>query len=206
MQNISEILKSVGVELTEDQTATVMKAVAENYKTIAEFDKKVQRLESERDGFKEQLDTATETLKGFDGIDKDAIETELANWKKKAEDAEKSFNDRIYERDFNDALRDAMEGYNFSSNAAKNSVMAEVKSKGLKLEGGKILGLNDVMASIKEKDADAFVDEDAPRAKFTARMNGTPSGKKYASREEIMKIKNSREGQDAIASNMDLFT
>lgn len=206
MQNITEILRAVGVELTEEQNTAVVKAVAENYKTIAEFDKKIGKLESERDGFKEQLDTATETLKGFEGIDKDAIETELANWKKKAEDAEKSFNERIYERDFNDALRDAMEGYNFSSNAAKNSVIAEVKAKGLKMEGGKILGLNDVMASIKEKDADAFIDEDAPRAKFTARMSGTPSGKKYASKEEIMKIKDARTRQDAIASNMDLFT
>lgn len=39
-------------------------------------------------------------MKGFDGIDPANIQTELAGWKKKAEDAEKEFNAKIYDRDF----------------------------------------------------------------------------------------------------------
>lgn len=48
MKNINEILKDLGIEVPEDKTAELQKLVAENYKTVAEFDKKVGRVETER--------------------------------------------------------------------------------------------------------------------------------------------------------------
>ena len=73
MKNINEILKDLGITVPEDKAAELQKLVAENYKTVAEFDKKVGRLETERDGLQSQLDTAAETLKKFEGIDADQI-------------------------------------------------------------------------------------------------------------------------------------
>ena len=46
MKNINEILKELGITVPEDKTAELQKLVAENYKTVAEFDKKVGRLET----------------------------------------------------------------------------------------------------------------------------------------------------------------
>lgn len=83
--------------------------------------------------------------------------------------------------------------------------MTEIKEKGLKLENGKILGLNDLIDSIKERDASAFVDDDDPPAHFTAVLNHDKSGKKYKDKDEIMKIKDASERQAAIAANMNLF-
>ena len=115
MKNINEILKDLGITVPEDKAAELQKLVAENYKTVAEFDKKVGRLETERDGLQSQLDTAAETLKKFEGIDADQIKAELAAATKKAEDAEQSLKDQLEERDYNDALKACFSGIKFSS-------------------------------------------------------------------------------------------
>ena len=65
MKNIHEILKSYDIEIPEDKKADFDKAVTENYKTVAE----VTKLRESRDNYKSQLDTATTTLKEFEGVD-----------------------------------------------------------------------------------------------------------------------------------------
>lgn len=206
MINIHEILKKFELEIPEDKKADFDKEVAANYKTVVEFDKKLGKAETERDNYKAQLDTANETLKSFEGVDLDTINRQLDDYKKKAEDAERDYQAKIADRDFNDALKLEMEQYKFSSDAARRAVMSEIKEKGLKLENGKILGFNDLMSTIKERDGSAFIDEDNPPARFTQRMNTNKTIKKYSSKDEIMKIKDSAERQTAIAENYDLFT
>ena len=205
MKNIVDILKGIGIEVPEDKLEDFNSEVAKNYKTIAEYDKKVQRLESDRDAYKEQLDTANNTLKGFEGVDVATMNQQIADWKKKAEDAEKDYQQKISERDFNDALNSAMEAYTFTSTAAKEAVMNQVRKAGLKSMDGKILGLGDLMEQIKEKDAGAFAVQKEKPAKFTSSIGGQTGGKTYASKAEIMKIKDPVERQNAIENNLELF-
>lgn len=211
MQNIIEICKEFGFEIPSDKQADFNKKVAENYLTKAEHDKKIGKIETDRDNWKAKAETAEETLKSFDGIDPAQIQTELATWKKKAEDAEQNAQKQIYERDFSDALKVEMEGYKFTSEAAKKSIMAEIKDAGLKLKDGKILGLSDLIDQIKKNDASAFVDEhqeqlEAGRARFTQPQKAG-SGAKFGTltRKEIMDIKDPSERQAAIAQNLGLF-
>ena len=144
MQNVHEILKKYGVEVPAESKADFDKDILANYKTVTEVEKKLSKVESERDNYAEQLKTAQETLKSFEGVDLATIQNELATWKTKAENAEKDYNAKLEARDFEDALKAAMEGYKFSSTAAKNAVTEEVRKAGLKLKDGKILGLNDI--------------------------------------------------------------
>lgn len=206
MQNIHEILKKYGVELPTESKADFDKEVAANYKTIAEHEKKLGKVEGERDNYKEQLDTAQETLKSFEGVDLATIQSELATWKTKAENAEKDYNAKLEARDFEDALKTAMEEYKFSSTAAKNAVTEEVRKVGLKLKDGKILGLNDLMETIKAADASAFVtDREENRARFTTAKptGGTEPAALIA--QDIIKIKNPVERQRLIEANPHLF-
>lgn len=177
MQNIHEILKKFGVEVPADSKADFDKEVAANYKTVAEHEKKLGKVEGERDNYAEQLKTAQETLKGFEGVDLATIQSELETWKSKAENAEKDYAAKLEARDFEDALKSAMEEYKFSSTAAKNAVTEEVRKAGLKIKDGKILGLNDLMETIKAADASAFVTErEENRARFTEpKPNGSAS-------------------------------
>lgn len=206
MVNIEEILKTNNVVVTDEQKAAINKAVAENYKTINEFSKKVTNLETERDGYKSQLETATETLKGFDGIKPEELQAEVAKYKKAAEEKEKEFKQELEKRDFSDALDKAIGEYKFSSEYAKKSVMEEIKGAGLKLVDGKIIGLNDMIETIKGKDASAFVDENQQKleqnkAKFTKKTDPSKDGNKV-SMSELMKMKNENPDMD-ISQYMD---
>ena len=193
----TEDLKEKG--LTDEQIQFVM---AENGKDIKKLQKENGTLGSDRDNWKQRAETAEETLKKFDGVDLKTMQTELADWKKKAEDAEKDYNAKIYERDFSDALKTELESVKFSSDAAKRAVMSEIKESGLKLKDGKILGLSDLIGQIKERDASAFVDEEKEKAKknmakFTTSFkpsgnNGTYTRQDFLqmSLDERIKLKN----------------
>lgn len=208
MKNMIDICKDFGLEIPADKQADFNKAVAENYKTVAEYDKKVNRLETNLETQKNRADTAEETLKGFEGIDPAKINDEIATYKKQAEEAAQNAQKQLDERDFNDALKAEMESYNFTSAAAKKAVMSEIQSAGLKLKGGKILGLSDLIEQIKKDDASAFVDEDLEdlknnKAKFTG-VAGT-KGDPRITKEDIMKISDRTERRAAIAKNLHLF-
>ena len=209
MKNINEILKDLGITVPEDKAAELQKLVDENYKTVAEFDKKVGRLETERDGLQSQLDTAAETLKKFEGIDADQIKAELAAATKKAEDAEQSLKDQLEERDYNDALKACMAEVKFSSNAARDAILAKIRQQGLNRDGDKLLGFEDAIKAAREADPEAFAKEEDPNtlpaAKVTTKLGGGQTGKKYNSKDEIMAIKDPSERQQAIAENMNLF-
>ena len=209
MQKLIDTLKSFGIEIPEDKQADVKKALSEHYKNAKEVAKTLSKVEGERDGWKVRAETAEETLKGFDGIDPANVKTELETWKQKAADAEKEYNAKIYDRDFADALKAALEDIKFSSEAAKKSVMADIKEAGLKLKDGKILGLNDLIEQLKKSDASAFVDELQQQAQQQQARFTQPSGQKQTpgtmTRKDIEAIKDPSERQAAIAQNIQLF-
>lgn len=193
----TEELKAQG--LTEEQISFVM---AENGKDLKKLQKENDNLTADRDTWKEKAEVAETTLKGFEGVDLDTMQKELADWKQKAADAEKNAQQQLYERDFADALKTEFESIKFSSEAAKRAIIAEVKEAGLKLKDGKILGLNDLISQMKEKDASAFIDEGQQKAQQNAARFTTPAGrtqpaggKKYTMT-ELMKMKNENPGLD----------
>lgn len=157
----TEDLQALG--LNEDQIKKVFELSG---KDVNAEKKKTQAAEADRDQWKTRAETAEETLKGFDGVDVDGLNKQIEDWKNKAAEAQKDFQRQIEERDFNDALKEEMEAFKFTSEAAKKAIMAEVKEAGLKLKDGKILGLSDLIGQIKEKDASAFAPDKDP-AKFT---------------------------------------
>ena len=65
MKNIHTLLSEIGIEIPENKKTEFDKAVAENYKTVAE----VNKITAARDNYKEQFETAQTALKEFDGVD-----------------------------------------------------------------------------------------------------------------------------------------
>lgn len=96
MKNIIDILKGLGIEVPADKETELTKEVAENYKTVAEHDKKVQKMQTEIDTATKRAETAEDTLKGFEGKNFDEITADRDKWKtdyealiqKQKEDAE----------------------------------------------------------------------------------------------------------------------
>ena len=196
----TEELKAQG--LTEEQISFVM---AENGKDLKKLQKENDNLSADRDTWKEKAEAAEATLKGFEGVDLETMQREISDWKQKATEAEKKAQEQLYERDFSDALKTELESVKFSSEAAKRAAVADIKEAGLKFKDGKILGLNDLLAQMKENDASAFIDDAQQNmARFT-----TPVGKQNTpgtmTRKDIEAIKDPSERQSAIASNLHLF-
>ncbi len=204
----TEDLKAQG--LTDEQISFVM---AENGKDLKKLQKENENLTADRDTWKEKAETAEETLKGFEGIDPTQVQKQIDDYKEKAEAAERDRDQKLYERDFADALKAELERTKFSSEGAKRDAVSQIKEAGLKLKDGKILGLTDFLAQMKEKDASAFVDEEQENAQRNAAHFGpvtaprgqqTPPGGSRT-REEILSIKDRGERQKAIYENISLF-
>lgn len=188
----TEELKAKG--LTDEQISFVM---AEHGKGLTKLQNDNAALTAERDEWKGKAETAEGTLKNFGGIDPQNIQKELDDWKTKYSDLEKKSKEEKEKRDFNEALKTALENVKFSSEAARKAIMAEISEAGLKTRDGKILGLNDLLDSIKAKDATAFVDKnkDEKKARFAGRSN--EGGNEKYTMSELMKMAN--EGTDTSA-------
>ncbi len=112
MKNILTILKELGIEVPKDEeTAGFNTAVAENYKTVADYDKQ-----------KEKLDAANETIKANDTAMKD-LQTKLDEFKdvdvsglnQRIKDLEtekaniqKDYDAKIADRDFDDLVKESI--------------------------------------------------------------------------------------------------
>lgn len=181
MQKLIETLKQFGIEVPTEKHAEVKKALSEHYKNAAEHTKAIGKLETERDSLKERAETAEETLKKFDGKDVDAMQREIDDWKKKAEDAEKNFNAKEAEIEKQELLKEAFADIEFTSNAAKNAIMAQI-ADGVTVKNGKLIGFNDLLEDAKKNDASAFVNKEQQnleqnKARFTHPMNNQNGGK-----------------------------
>ena len=107
MKNIETILKEAGLEATEDQLKKVNDAVKENYKTVNDWQKQVDKAESQQstlDETKKSLETATESLKKLEGVDAEALNKQIADLTKQLKDNEAEYNNKIAERDFNELV------------------------------------------------------------------------------------------------------
>lgn len=200
MKNVVEILKGYGIEIPEDKIEEFNKEFHQNYKTVAEYEKKVGKLETECSSYKEQLEAANATLKDFEDVDADGMKQKIKEYEDQIAEMKKTHEAELYSRDFSDALSAAMEGYKFTSEYARKSIMQEIQEAGLKMVDGKIIGLGDMIDTIKEKDASAFVDEETEKleenkAKFTIPMQGKKDGSRITPA-ELMKMKNENPDMD----------
>lgn len=104
MKNIETILSEYGVELTDEQKANVVKAVGENYKPIADWQKQVDKVTNLTD----QLNEAKEAIKKFDGVDPEALKKQVADLTQKLAEKDTEYQNQIADRDFQDLLKKAI--------------------------------------------------------------------------------------------------
>lgn len=209
MQKLMETLKEFGLTIPAEKESDVKAALAKNYKNVAEHEKTVSKIESDRDAWKQRAETAENTLKSFEGIDPAKVKDEIATWKKKAEDAEIEYNSKMAEHEKAELLKSAFEGIEFTSEAAKKAIWAQV-SDGVSVKNGKLIGFNDLIEDAKKNDASAFVDKDQQnleqnKARITANGKQNQNNTGILTAKEIMAIKDPVERQRKIGENISLF-
>lgn len=104
MKNIYEILKDFGLEIPADKKADFEKAWKENYRTKAEYENAV----TKRDEYKESLDTVTEQLKAFDGVNVEDLNGQIKKLQGEIEEKEREYAAKEADRAFTDTLKEAI--------------------------------------------------------------------------------------------------
>lgn len=201
MKNIIDICKGLGIEIPADKHAEFNKAVAENYKTIAEHEKKVNRLTDDLAAEKKRADDAVETLKGFEGKDFDAITRERDEWKTKHDNAVAAHQKEQEEREFNEMLSTAISESKGKNNKA---ITALLDLDALRKSKNQEKDIKAALEGIKKDNEYLFDTTGTPPARFDDPGNkGNPAG--TLTRDDIMKITDRAERRAAMAKNQHLF-
>lgn len=194
--NIIEKLKQFNVEITADME----KAFSGDFLSEREVEKKLSRAENDRDSWKQRAETAEETLKGFEGKDFDTITKERDEWKRKAEDAEKEYSAKEAEREKKELLEKAFTDVEFTSEAAKRSIMYQI-GENVSVKNGKLIGFNDLLEDAKKNDAAAFVSR-KDDVKITSGSKDNIGTGGVLTKKEIDSIKDTQARQKAIAESI----
>lgn len=147
MKDIIAILRESGIEIAEEKTTDLRKAVAENYKTINEFTKKI-------DKYEEQLSTANDTitdleskLQNAEKVDVEALQQKIADYEQ-AEQTRKQEETAAKELQ---AIKERFTGlngkYKYINEYTENAVFDEFKNA-LSLEENKGKSDNEIYAAI----------------------------------------------------------
>lgn len=203
MKNIIEILKGLGIEVPTEKETDLNKEVAENYKTVAEFDKKVFKMQGEIDKATERATSAEETLKGFEGKDFDSITQERDSWQKKYEDKIKADEEAKEKAELDEAIDSAIK--NAKGKNAK-AIIAQLDIDSIKASKNRDKDIAEAIKALSESEDTAFLFETDPennRAQFTQPLQkATPE---TVTKESIMAIKDAVERVNMIAKHRDLF-
>lgn len=193
MKNIHTILSEIGITIPEDKKAEFDKAVAENYKTSAEHEKKVNRLTDDLDAEKKRADTAVETLKGFEGKDFDAITRDRDKWKKDYEEAIVKHQQEQEDREFNSSLESAI-----SDSKGKNAkaIMALLDLDKLRASKNRDKDIKAALDAMRTESGYLFEDNGGA-AKFTDPKNPGKNPGATMNPKEISKIKDHAERRKA---------
>ena len=200
MKNIHTILSEIGISIPDDKKAEFDKAVAENYKTSAEFEKKVNRLTEDLETEKKRADEAAETLKGFEGKDFDAITKERDEWKKKHDDALANHKKEQEEREFNESLSSAITEAKGRNPKAIAALLDVEKLRGSKNQQADIKTAIDALRT----ESGYLFEDNGGAAQFTTPNNNGGAGG-VLTRKDILAIKDPVERQSKIAANIHLF-
>lgn len=151
----TEELTAIG--LSDEQANQIL---AMNGRDIEKHKQHITDLETERDNYKTQFETADAALKKFDGIDPEQIQKELQTYKTKAEEAENKRIRELTQRDQKDWLKAKLDEYGVKSPLARRQITTDIMSeeKGLKWQGAKddkpamFFGFDDYMKAAKAED------------------------------------------------------
>lgn len=146
-----------GAHLSDDLIEQIM---AEDGKAKSELQNTINTLTAERDGLKTQLSDANTAIQSYKDMDIDGIKKAAADWETKYNSDTKALKDQLEGVKYGYAVDNAVSGIKFTSDSARKAFVSDLTAKGLKLQDGKLLGLDDFTKTYRENDPGAFASDD----------------------------------------------
>lgn len=135
---------------------------------------KYDTLQTDLQNQKDLLKSANAEIDSYKSMDIEAIKKSAEDYKTKFETAEKDYQAKIQEIEYNNKLDKYVGGLNLKNDIYKKEVISRIKEKELKFDGDTLLGAEELVKGFKEQYADAFVDTN-PKPSFADTTPGTPS-------------------------------
>lgn len=142
MKNIETILSEAGLTVTDEQKTAINKAVSENYKTVADYDKQKDKLTAAE----EKVKSTEEALKAFDGVDLEATKKQIADLQADLKKKDDEYQAQIADRDFSEILKESISAAG-GKNAKAIKALLDEKMDSLKKSKNQ---KEDVESAIKE--------------------------------------------------------
>ena len=135
-------------EIDADAGLTLVNIKDGGYVAKSKFDAK----ETELKGVKEQLTAANEQIKSFEGQDVEGIKQKVSEWEQKYNTDTAALKEQMQAQERSHAEDMFMSEYKFTSKAARNGVLAELRAKNFQIDNGTILGGKEFMQSLMENE------------------------------------------------------
>lgn len=172
MQNYEKILEDLGIEIPEDKKADLKKKMSENYKTVADYIKQVEK----KDEYKISLDDVQSRLAELEKEDVDGLKDKVATLKQELADEKEARAKEAKQTELRDKVKDFLSDKKFVNAITEDSIRSQMIQK-LEEENGK--NAEDVFKELTTKDGkpieNILVDENkAPDVKipsFTTKFN-----------------------------------
>lgn len=144
----TDFLKGLGLE--QD---VIDKIMAENGKDIAAEKAKTTKAEGERDKYKGQLETATESLEKFKDVDPTAMQGEIDKLNQQLKDKDAEYAAKEADRIFSDTIKEAIKT---AGGRNEKAVMAMLDMDALKDSKNQSEDIKKALETVKESDAYLF--------------------------------------------------
>lgn len=152
--------------------AAIDAIMAENGKDVEAKNNQISTLTTERDGLKTKLGEANAAIQSYKDMDIDGIKAKVGEWETKYNADTQALKDQLDAANYGFAVKNAVSGYKFSSEAARKAFLADLTAKKLPLQDGKLLGLDDFAKSYRETDPAAFAPEGVGKMPIATRGTG----------------------------------
>ena len=185
MKNIIEICKEFGLEVPTDKVAEFNKAVSDNYRTKADYDKAVEK----RDEYKKSLEDVQGKLDGFKDINVDDLKGQISTLTKqlddekaaRAKDAAKVEMEKKVSSFFASADEKGEKKYNFLNGITENFYRDALMQE-LEKDSAKGKSIDEIFTALiteedgKQKEGIFVNPADPNKAKFTQNQNRDGQG------------------------------
>lgn len=195
MQNYEKILEELGIEIPEDKKADLKKKMSENYKTVADYNKQVEK----KDEYKTSLDEVQSKLADLEKEDVDGLKTKITTLTQELADEKEARAKEAKQTELRDKVKDFLSDKKFVNAITEDSIRSQMIQK-LEEENGK--NAEDVFKELTTKDGkpieNILVDEkkvpDVKIPSFTTKFNSGEQKKgtqklREMSLDERMKLK-----------------
>lgn len=172
MQNYEQILAELGIEIPEDKKADLKKKMSENYKTVADYNKQVEK----KDEYKTSLDEVQSKLADLEKEDVDGLKDKVATLTQELADEKEARVKEAKQTELRDKVKDFLSDKKFVNAITEDSIRSQMIQK-LEEENGK--NAEDVFKELTTKDGkpieNILVDEkkvpDVKIPSFTTKFN-----------------------------------